>query len=149
MSHVVSIKTKLTDLDAIKATCKELGLIFKQGQKTYAWYGRTMGDYPLPAGFTAADLGQCEHAIQVPGAEYEIGLARAKDGNGFVMLFDFWGTNKGEPILKAIGGQNAGKFLQSYGLNKAEREAKKLGHSVRRQVLASGAVNLIVTGGRL
>jgi hypothetical protein len=144
MSHVVSIKTQLTDLEAIKATCKELGLVFKQGQTGYRWYGTSVGDYPLPEGFTKDDLGKCEHAIEVPGAGYDIGLARAKVGQGWVILFDFWGP--GEPILKAVGGEKAGKFLQAYGVNKAELTAKKLGYQTTRQHLKNGAINVLVKG---
>lgn len=147
MSHVVSISVKLTDLEAIKATCKELGLVFKQSQKTYRWYGHSVGDTPLPAGFTAAELGHCEHAIEVPGAGYDIGLARAKDGNGFVMLFDYWGP--GQPILKAVGGEKANRFVQLYGVNKATLAARKLGHSVTRSVAKNGAINLTITGGSI
>lgn len=153
MSHIVSIAVKLTDLDAIKATCRELKLTFKPNQKTYRWYGRSVGDTPLPAGFTAAELGQCEHAIEVPGADYDIGLARAKDGQGYVMLFDYWGP--GQSIPNAIGGYNAdgtahaNRFVQLYGVHKATREAVKLGYTVRRENLKNGKINLHVTGGRL
>jgi hypothetical protein len=144
MSHVVSIKTELTDLAAIKATCKELGLILKENQKTYRWYGTSVGDYPIPAGFTAADLGKCEHAIQVPGSNYDIGLARAKGAKGLTMLFDFWGT--GQAILTAVGGQQASKFIQLYGVNKATIEAKRKGYSVNRLTKADGTIKLTIGG---
>lgn len=147
MSHVVSIAVKLTDLEAIKATCKELGLVFKQGQRSYRWYGSSVGDYPLPVGFTREDLGHCEHAIEVPGAGYDIGLARAKDGAGYVMLFDFWGP--GRPILDAVGGEKANRFVQLYGVNKATLAARKLGHTVSRTVQKNGAITLTITGGSI
>lgn len=126
--------------------------MFKQGQTSYAWWGSSVVDYPLPEGFTTQDLGHCDHAIGVPGAGYEIGLARAKDGKGgWVMLFDFYG--QGQPILKAIGDANcteekpnANKFLQTYGVIKAELSARKLGYSTTRQKLANGAINVVVQG---
>ncbi len=147
MSHVVSIAVELTDLEAIKATCKELGLTFKQGQQTYRWYGYSAGDYPLPPGFTAADLGKCEHAIEVPGAGYDIGLARNKNGKGWTMLFDFYGP--GQPILKAVGGEKAHKFTQLYGANKATLTARKLGCTVKRTAGKNGSINLVCAGGRI
>jgi hypothetical protein len=141
MSHVVSIKTELHDLDAIKATCKELGLVFKENQKTYRWYGRSVGDYPIPEGFTEADLGKCEHAIECPGATFDIGLVK-RDG-AYRMLFDFYGQPK---LLKAIGGEQAQKFFQLYGTWKATLEAKKKGYSVTRTQKEDGTIRLVVGG---
>lgn len=146
MSHVVAIKTVLNDLESIKAACKELGLVFVEGKKTYAWYGHSAGDYPLPEGFTKEDLGKCEHVIQVPGAGYEIGLARAKNGQGWVVLFDFWGP--GRPIIDKLGGEKLPKFFQSYNVNKTEHEMKKRGYQTQRQVAKNGAVNVLVSSGR-
>lgn len=148
MSHVVSIKALLDDVEAIAATCKELGLVFKRNQKTYAWWGRSVGDYPLPEGFTAEDLGHCDHAIGIPGTSWEVGVVRRKDGKGYTLLFDFFGS-QGEPILKALGGQQANRFIQSYALNKATLTAQKKGLLVTRKQAADGAVRLHITGSRL
>jgi hypothetical protein len=148
MSHLVSIKAELTDLDAIKAACKDLGLTFKQGQTSYAWWGYSVGDYPLPAGFTKAMLGKCEHAIGVPGTTWEIGLAKNPNGKGWVPLFDFYGP-QGQPILDAIGGQSGGKFIQAYGVNKQLAHAKKLGLHATKQIQKNGSIVLRVSGGAL
>lgn len=144
MSHVVSIKTELTDLEAVKAACRELGLIFKPGQTTFKWWGRSEGDYPIPAGMRKADLGQCDHAIGVPGTEWEIGLVRQANG-AYKLAFDFYG-HRGQPILDALGGQEAGRFLQAYGVNKTIMTARKLGHNAVRVMGKNGAVNVIITG---
>ena len=164
MSHVVSISTRLTDLAAIKATCAEISkaigkaVTFKENQKTYSWYGYSAGDYPLPAGFTAKDLGKCDHAIAVEGAGYEVGLARAKDGNGWILLFDWWGpgNNLLDALCTAQEAQalrahsttkcTAGRFMQTYGIIKAENAARKLGFNTTRQTLKNGAVNVMVRG---
>lgn len=148
MSHVVSIKTVLTDIEAIKRTCKELGLTFKENQKTYAWWGSSVGDYPLPEGFTKEQLGHCEHAIGIPGTTWEIGLAQPTGQKGLRMLFDFFGS-KGTPILQAVGGQNADKFTQLYAVHKATLEAKKRGLTVTRKAGANGSINLVCVGGSL
>lgn len=144
MSHVVSIKTELTDLEAIKAVCAELGLELRLNQKTYNWWGSHVGDYPLPEGFTAEDLGHCEHAIGVPGTTWEIGLAKKPGMKGYRMLFDFFGS-QGQPILEALGGQQANRFLQTYKTVRVEREAKKLGYQTQRQLGKNGAVNVLVS----
>lgn len=147
MSHVVKINTRLTDLEAVKLTCAELTKItgrkveLVQGQKTYRWYGRSVEDYPLPEGFTAEDLGHCDHVIKIDGATYDIGLARAKDGAGYVMLFDYYCQ---DVMLEVIGGEKANRFLQTYALNKTEREMRKIGiSSLKRQVLPNGKIAVI------
>ena len=45
MSHVSTINVEIRDLEALKEACKVLGLEFKEGQKTYKWFGRHVGDY--------------------------------------------------------------------------------------------------------
>lgn len=144
MSHVVAIETALRDLDAIKATCAELGLVFKQGQQSFKWWGRSVGDYPVPQGMKAADLGQCDHAIGVPGTTWEIGLVRQPDG-AYKLAFDFYGS-QGGPIVQALGGKDARKFLQLYGVNMATIQARKLGHNVQRVMGAKGSINVVITG---
>lgn len=144
MSHVVAIETIMRDLDAIKATCKELGLVFKQGQNTFQWWGQSVGDYPIPAGMKAAELGQCDHAIGVPGTSWEIGLVRQANG-GFKLAFDFFGS-QGAPIVKALGGKDARKFLQAYGVNMATLQAKRLGYNAQRVMGKNGAINVVITG---
>src|SRR5678815_3137009 len=86
--------SNITDLNALKGAVKELGAIWREGQKTYEWYGRSVGDYPLPDGFTAKDLGKCEHAIRLAGTEYEIGVVPKKHGGGYTLLYDFWGPGQ-------------------------------------------------------
>lgn len=144
MSHVVSIKTELNDLAAIQAACVELGLTFKANQKTFQWWGRSEGDYPLPTGVTKDQLGQCDHAIGVPGTTWEIGLVRQPNG-AYKLCFDFFG-HRGQPILDAIGGQGGGKFLQAYGVNKAIMAARKMGCNAVRVAGKNGAVNVVITG---
>lgn len=156
MSHVCEIRTKLTDLDAIKAACDELGLTFKSGQQTYKWYGYSVDDHPLPHGFQKDDLGKCEHAIGVPGTDWEVGVCRRRnpDGSladGYTLLCDFWGS-KGRPIFDALGGTADGKemtfsrFTQAYAVAKATKAAKAKGYLVRRVAGKNGAVQLVVTG---
>lgn len=160
MSHIVSIKTQLLDLTAIEAAAKACGCELVRGQTTYQWWGRSVGDYPLPQGFKAKDLGKCEHAIKVPGTTWEVGVVRARNADGsnapgYTLLCDFFGPD-GAPIAKALGGtfrdgwpyaesMTFHRFLQEYGVAKATAEAKRLGYSVTRQAGANGAVNLVMS----
>ena len=36
MSHIVEITTKITDLDALKSACDELGFVFLEDQRDYS-----------------------------------------------------------------------------------------------------------------
>ena len=125
MSHVTPIEIEIKDLEAVKAMCTRMGWRFMKSQHSYKWYGRFMRDYPLPEGFTEADLGKCDHAIRIPGASYEIGLV--KRGNQYIPLFDFWSSGG---LEKALGGSKAPLFKQMYGVEAAKRIAKKKGFKV-------------------
>jgi len=149
VSHVVSIKTELRDLEAIRAAAQELGMTFMANQRTYNWWGTSVGDYPLPPGFRADDLGKCEHALKVPGTAWEIGIAQARnpDGTrkgGFTLLFDFYG-HQGRPLLNALGGEDARKFVQMYGVHKTLIEAKRKGLLASRRVGKNGSIQVVLS----
>jgi hypothetical protein len=116
-----------------------------RGQKTYKWYGRSVGDYPLPAGFGAHELGQCEHAIRIPGqpSAYEIGVVARRDGKpGYALLWDFWHGGFG---LEEKAGQDCKKLRQSYAVQVAAKQARKQGYRVQQSVGQDGKVRLICT----
>jgi hypothetical protein len=141
MSHVAEIEIEITDLAALAAGCRRLGLVFKDGQRSYKWYGRWEGDYPLPEGFSQEDLGKCDHAIKVPGADYEVGVVKARQGAGYRILWDFWSYGG---LTERLGGK-AEKLVQAYGVEKAKREARKQGFSVHETTRADGSVRLTLT----
>lgn len=127
MSHIARIEMQINDLETLKAACARLGLEFVAEQKTYAWYGKHVGDYPLPEGFSVSDMGKCDHAIRVPGAKYEVGVVERNQK--YVLLWDFWEDGGLEPAL----GKNAGRLKQAYGVEKATREARLKGYRVTEQ----------------
>ena len=112
MSHIQTIEVEITDLVALKNTCKRLGLEWKQDQKTFRWY------QAVPA--------NCDHAISVPGANYEIGVLKNGDRKGYTLQVDYYDRKVTEKI-----GQLGGLFKQGYALEKAKLEAIKKGYSVR------------------
>lgn len=122
MSHVTTIKTEIKDLAALKEACSKVGLEFREGKETYNWFGRHVGDYPLPKGFSKSDLGRCDHAIGVPGNKkaYEIGVVK-KDGK-YVMLWDFWQGGYG---LEKLAGKDCGNLTDAYTKTVAMKEATK------------------------
>lgn len=153
MSHVATIETEIHDLDALAAACESLGLELVRNQKVYNWFGRSVGDYPLPVGFTAAELGTCDHAIRIKGTSlngkidrtqpYEIGLALRRDGkSGYTMLWDTY--HGGHGLVEKVGGEKAEKLIQGYGVEVAIRAAKRQGFRVIKQrVLSDGRVEVV------
>jgi hypothetical protein len=143
MSHVAQIELEIRNLDALAAACQQLGLELVREQVSYRWYGRSYGDYPLPAGFTVEDLGNCEHAIRIPGEPraYEIGVVRRRDGKpGYALLWDFY--NGGYGLTEKVG-QKAEKLKQAYAVQTTLLTAKRLGHTVLgQQQQADGSVVL-------
>jgi hypothetical protein len=132
MSHVAKIELQISDLDALKAACRRLGLEFATDQKTYIWYGEYMGDHALPEGFTAEDLGKCDHAIRVPGALYEIGVVKRQ--GKYALLWDFWHQGGLEQVL----GQEASRLKQAYVAERIHKEARRKGYHVREQETERG-----------
>jgi hypothetical protein len=131
MSHVTSIDIEISDLTALEKAVSEMGGTFLRDKQNYAWYGRSVGDYPLPAGFKASDLGKCEHAIGLKGTEYEIGVVRnpAKPKT-YTLLYDFWGPGE---KLKRHFGDGLTKLKQMYGVHVATQAASKKGYLVTRK----------------
>jgi len=147
MSHIAAIDIKITDLEALKAAARELGAFWVEGKKTYNWYGRSVGDYPLLAGMTADQLGKCDHAIALPGVRYEIGVVKLPDGT-HTLAYDFYGyggQHDGQKLLAHFG-DGLTKIKQFYGLHKATIAARLRGYSTSRKLAANGDIKLQITG---
>ena len=143
MSHVATIDLEIDDLTSLQAAAEALGLTFSE-KKTYKWYGRSVGDYPLPNGFTEADLGKCDYAISLPGNSkaYEVGVVRNKNGKGYQLLWDFWNVGFG---LEEKIGKNAGLLKQSYAVSRAKKEMLRQGYRASTRKDAKGNVILTFT----
>ena len=86
MSHIAKIELEINDLESLKAACEALGFNFMANQTTYRWFGRWVGDTPLPEGVSIEELGKCTHAIHVPAAVFEVGVVQKgiHGGSGWV-----------------------------------------------------------------
>jgi hypothetical protein len=132
VSHVVSVDIRVRDLDSLEAAAKVCGFELRRGQRTYKWYGRSVGDYPVPEGMTADQLGHCDHALALvdnPTA-YEVGLVGQADGS-YRLVFDYWGP--GRALLAALGGEKADRLMAEYTITAAERRCSDLGWMTQRQ----------------
>lgn len=139
MSHVSKIEIEINDLVSLKKACQRLDLEFREGQKTYVWYGRlvTPDKTPLPEGITEKDLGHCTHAIHIPNAEYEVGIVQR--GTKYLLLADFWDTR-----LKNAIGDNGGRLKQAYGIEKTILEARRKNYRVIEKKTDTG-IRLILS----
>ena len=142
LSHVTTVKTEIGDLDALKAAVGEMKCQWLEGQKTYKWYGKHVGDYPLPQGFTASDMGKCNHAIRVPGVQYEVGVV--KKGDKYALIWDFWGPGAG---LQQKFGQNLEKLTQTYAKYAATNAFQSSGYAVEQLPDENGEMLLRVSSG--
>jgi hypothetical protein len=146
MSHVVSIDVEFNDLASLMAACKRLGWAFLEGV-SYKWWGtdhgRSVGDYPLPEGYTESEIATSLHSIRVPGTRYSVGVFASKSGRGYDVLWDFFDYE----LKMAMGGEGGGRLAQAYGLEKAKKEMRLRGrHLVKEETRADGTVKLVFAG---
>jgi hypothetical protein len=147
MSHVQDIDCRIYDLTALEAAVAELGGTLVHNQTRYGWYGRHVGDYPLPAGFTHHDLGKCDHAIKLPNCTYEIGITPRRDlapGDkpAYTLLYDFYGPGR---MLKQAFGDKLDTLTMRYAVCKTERELKLKRKKFTRTTLPNGHIRLQAT----
>jgi hypothetical protein len=128
LSHIARIELEIKSLEDLKAACNELGLKFNENEQSYKWYGRWVGDAPLPEGIKEEDLGKCDHCIHVPGAQYQIGVIK-QDGK-YRLLWDSWKAGGLEDVL----GRNAGLLKQAYAVATIIRESRLKRLKVHQQI---------------
>lgn len=135
MSHVVDCDIVIKDLPAFKEACKEIGLEFRENQKNWRWYGQWMNDYDAEdaaykAGIKPEDYGKCVHAAGVPNdnSAYELGLVPNPHGEGFCMVFDFYGHEGGK--LQKVIGEAGAKLKTEYSLKVLDKQSKKRGYKI-------------------
>ena len=116
MSHISKIELQVNDLGTLRRACSRLGLELIKGQKTFKWFGQD---------------GKCDHAIKIPGANYEIGVLKA--GNAFELNCDYY-----DPIIGKVIGRNGGLLKQAYAVERTKSEARRKGYSVIEKTTESG-----------
>ena len=117
MSHISKIELEVNDLNALDRACKRLGLELVKDQQSFRWFGNNPGI--------------CNHAIKVPGAEYEIGITSV---NGIYELqCDYYDRNIGKVI-----GNKGGVLKQAYAVEKVKSEARRKGYAVLEKQTDTG-----------
>lgn len=108
MSHIAKIELEVTDLESLSKACRHLGLNLVRGKTSFKWFKGN---------------GNCDHAIVVPGAGYEIGLVLKEDK--YELQTDFF--DKG---IEAAIGKNGGLLKQKYTVERTRSEAVRKGYRV-------------------
>ena len=104
MSHVVNFEMEFDNLQVLAAAAEACGMKLVLDQKTWKWWGYSVGDYPVPKGWCCPQkiekgkriMGQADHAIQVVGNAnaYEIGVFQKPNGK-YGLIYDFYGGGHG------------------------------------------------------
>lgn len=148
----MKLKIKDDHLDALDDACKALGLELIRNKKTYAWWGSYGGDSHAYGEHQPQAMGTCEHAIRVVGDQprngssgpWEIGVVKSKDGDGYKLFYDAYGT-AGQRLTAKVG-QQANRLRQEYAAAVATRESlRKLsrhGYKVSREDLPGNRIRL-------
>jgi hypothetical protein len=116
MSHMSKIELQVKDLSILSTACARLGLELIKSKQSFKWYGKEA---------------PCDHAIKVPGAEYEIGVIH-RDGL-YELNCDYYDRNLGKVI-----GKNGGRLKQAYAIEKTMTEARRKGYSVLERKTDNG-----------
>ena len=151
MSHVATVDIEIKDLAALRLACSEIGLEFREGQKTFKWYGRWVNDYSADdaayrAGIDPKNYGKCDHALSVPGNSkaYEIGVVKQPNGS-YKLAWDFYSGGFG--LMEKVG-QKCGKLVSSYAGHVAKHTLFKQGYAIQsKKTLPDGSVEMVFTHG--
>ena len=124
MSHFTQIHTKITDIEALRSACAELGLEVAENAQARGFGRNTRSG---------------RHVIRLAGP-YDVAVNPTADGE-FALETDLWQGH----VEKELG-PGLGRLRQLYGVHKATSEAKRRGLRVRRSALADGRIRLAVSG---
>lgn len=131
MSHLVTLRTQISNLDCLNTACDKLGLDLKLGQKSFKSYGSSRP--------------RCEHAISLrnpQATDYEIGVV--KDGEIYTFQFDFY--NQHDRLEKQVG-PNCDLLTQRYAVEVATHEAMSKGFEVFETREQDASITLQVSVG--
>lgn len=128
MSHFVSIKTQIKDVDALRSAAVELGLALEgQGNKSSVARG------------WASNTRQADYTVRCKGP-YDVAADRQADGT-YALTTDWWGGH----VEKEVG-KDFRRLVQLYGVNKAINEARRRSLSVSRVNQPNGEIRLVIGG---
>ncbi len=120
MSHVVTVKTRVTDPRAVEAACSRLGLPRPTHGAAQLYSGEATG-----------------LIVKLPGWHYPVVFDTATGA----CSYDNYGGHWGEQ-------QHLDRLLQLYAVEKARLEARARGYGVVEQTLSDGSIMLRIVEGQ-
>ena len=119
MSHIVTIRTRVTDAAALAAACRRLALGEPATETVTLFSGQASGV-----------------VVRLPGWRYPVVVDTAAGE----VKFDNYNGSWGSQI-------ELDKLLQAYAVEKARLEARRAGHTLSEQRLADGSIKLTIQVG--
>jgi hypothetical protein len=119
MSHIVTIKTRVTDPLALAAACRRLSLDVPVAGTAQLYGGQALG-----------------LIVKLPGWTYPVVADTAAGALRFDNFGGAWGSQS-----------ELDKLLQAYTVEKARIEARRAGHTLTEQPLADGSIKLTIQVG--
>ena len=125
MSHFTHVKTKITDLSALKAALADLGYAVADGEASIRGWRNTSQEVDV-----AARLGA-----------FDVGFRRGTDGT-YDAVADWWGVKTYEGVAQ---GDFMRRLTQRYAYHKVVGEARKQGYAlVDEENQADQSIRLVV-----
>jgi hypothetical protein len=125
MSHLITNKLRINDLDILKkvidADCR---FKWKSNVKTFKTY-----QHGEELNRAISTIGTLEHAIRINGCEYEVGVVRNKDGNGWSLMFDPF-----DQAAEKIVGRECETLMVMYGETYVRDYAERNGFILEQQM---------------
>ena len=128
MSHWTSHEVNITDIEALRLACAEMGLELLQNATARGYKVYHQAENRLHG----------EFVIRLKGP-YDIAINK-NPGGKYALTTDWWNGH----VAKEVG-ENFGKLLQLYGVHKATVAARKQGYLVSRQPAKNGAIQLRIS----
>lgn len=114
MSHLVCSQIKIADLDILKKTVAGFGgLTWNEGATTFESY--YSGE-------------PCEHSITIKKGQYEVGVRKSPDGDGYNLVFDPY-DSEGAKVVGHSCEKVAGAYGEAFVRDFAERNGFILDHA--------------------
>ncbi len=115
MSHLVTIRTQVRDLEAVRTACRKLGLKEPTQGKTQFFQKEVEGTI-----------------VQLPFWQFPVVI----DLTTGILHYDNWQGRWGNQ-------EDLHRFTQRYAVEKSILEGRRQGHSVQEQSLPDGSVRLL------
>jgi len=113
------------------------GWIFHENKGTHKWFGRWVGDSPLPPGLAVEQIGFCKHAIEIPGCSYEIGFYLDSKGKHQI-FYDSWHSGGLDVTL----GEDGHVLTDAYDVAKTVIWAEEKSYDWTLEIMETGATKI-------